>query len=90
MEAEQVDQEKSKEMEKDHENHISVSINGHPFSLLPGSTVQTCITAYATVKAIRVVSAVFINSIFIPKDEHCATLVKEGDHVNVISFLGGG
>jgi thiamine biosynthesis protein ThiS len=88
MEAKPEDQEKSKE--KDHETQISVSINGHPFSLLPGSTLQTCITAYATVKAIRVVSAVFINSVFIPKDEHESTLVKQGDHVNIISFLGGG
>jgi thiamine biosynthesis protein ThiS len=88
MESKQVDQAKLQHI--DQEKRMSVSINGHQFFLLPGSTLQTCIKEYATVKAIRVVSAVFVNATFIPKDEHASTLIKHGDQVNIISFLGGG
>jgi sulfur carrier protein len=66
---------------------IAIELNGEPYSL-DAPTAVSLLLAELKLKPTRV--AVEINRAVIPKAEYERTVINEGDHVEVINFVGGG
>jgi sulfur carrier protein len=66
---------------------IEIELNGEPYSLDAPLPVSSLLTELK-LKPNRV--AVEINRAVIPKAEYDRTIVQNGDHVEVINFVGGG
>ncbi|HLL23010.1 MAG TPA: sulfur carrier protein ThiS [Kofleriaceae bacterium] len=66
---------------------ISVVINGQPRDVNVGTTVATLV-ADLGLGARRV--AVERNRNVVPRAEHATTVLTEGDHLEVVTFVGGG
>jgi sulfur carrier protein len=66
---------------------ITIELNGEPYSVDAG-TVVTRLLEELKLKPNRV--AVEINQAVVPKAEYQRTTISEGDHVEVINFVGGG
>jgi len=66
---------------------ISIELNGEPYSVEAG-TVVVSLLEELKLKPKRV--AVEINQTVVPKAEYERTALREGDHVEVINFVGGG
>lgn len=66
---------------------ITIELNGEPYSLEPATPVARLL-AELKLKPNRV--AVEINQAVVAKAEYERTIIQEGDHVEVINFVGGG
>jgi thiamine biosynthesis protein ThiS len=66
---------------------IAIELNGEPYSL-DAPTAVTRLLAELKLKPNRV--AVEINQAVVAKAEYERTIINEGDHVEVINFVGGG
>jgi sulfur carrier protein len=66
---------------------ITIELNGEPYSVEAG-TVVVSLLEELKLKPKRV--AVEINQTVVPKADYECTALREGDHVEVINFVGGG
>jgi sulfur carrier protein len=64
-----------------------VQINGQPRDVPEGTTVLGLLELLA-IKATRV--AVEVNAEVVPKARHEATTLTPGDHIEIVTFVGGG
>jgi len=65
----------------------SIILNGDPYPL-PGDMRLTALLERLNMRRGRV--AVEINREIVPKARYDATIVRAGDHVEIINFVGGG
>jgi sulfur carrier protein len=65
----------------------SITLNGDPFPL-PADTPLTALLDRLNMRRGRV--AVEINRRIVPKAQYDATIVRAGDHVEIVNFVGGG
>ena len=65
----------------------SITLNGDPYPL-DGDTPLTALLERLDMRRGRV--AVEINREIVPKADYDATIVRAGDHVEIINFVGGG
>jgi sulfur carrier protein len=66
---------------------ITFQLNGEPYSVDTGTAVARLLEELK-LKPNRV--AVEINQAVVPKAEYARTTINEGDHMEVINFVGGG
>lgn len=66
---------------------MRVEINGEPREIEPGTTVSTLLASLGL--AGRPV-AVERNRTIVPRAEHAATPLAEGDRLELVQFVGGG
>ncbi len=66
---------------------IQIELNGEPYSLDAPAAVSSLLSELK-LKPGRV--AVEINRMVIAKAEYERTIINQGDHVEVINFVGGG
>ena len=66
---------------------MQVKVNGRPADLESGMNLESLITFYR-LKLDQVV--VELNRKVPPKASYAATLLKDGDEVEIVKFLGGG
>ena len=67
--------------------NVTIELNGEPYSIEAGLKVARLLEQLE-LKPKRV--AVEINQKVVPKAEYEHTAINEGDHVEVINFVGGG
>jgi sulfur carrier protein len=65
----------------------SITLNGDPYPL-DGDTPLNSLLEQLKMRRGRV--AVEINREIVPKANYDATIVRAGDHVEIINFVGGG
>ena len=65
----------------------SITLNGDPYPL-DADTPLTSLLERLNMRRGRV--AVEINQEIVPKADYDATIVRAGDHVEIINFVGGG
>ncbi len=65
----------------------SITLNGDPYPL-DADTPLTALLERLNMRRGRV--AVEINREIVPKANYDATIVRAGDHVEIINFVGGG
>lgn len=68
-------------------NEITITVNGEARTLPAGSTVADLVQALALV-ATQV--AVERNKVLVRRAEHAATVLADGDRIEVVTFFGGG
>lgn len=66
---------------------ITIELNGEPYALDAGTPVARLL-AELKLKPNRI--AVEINQAVVAKAEYDHTIINQGDHVEVINFVGGG
>ena len=66
---------------------IQVTINGEPKQLQPDTTIQEMLK---TLNYQNEWLGVAINTAFISKTAHDKTIIKEGDHIDILSPIQGG
>ena len=66
---------------------MRIQLNGEPYDGLETMTVAELLERLGIEQA-RV--AVEVNLNILPKDEYATTALKEGDHIEVVHFIGGG
>jgi sulfur carrier protein len=66
---------------------IAITLNGEPYSL-DGDPRVTALIERLKMRASRV--AVEINREIVPKAKYAETVIKSGDEVEIINFVGGG
>jgi sulfur carrier protein len=66
---------------------VKITLNGDPFTLAPGATI-TDLLAQLDIDPRSV--AVEQNFVVIKRDNYPATVVKEGDQIEIVNFVGGG
>jgi len=66
---------------------MHIQLNGEPFELPDGETVQALL-ARLELTGRRV--AVELNLDIVPRSQHESTALKEGDQVEVVHAIGGG
>jgi thiamine biosynthesis protein ThiS len=66
---------------------IHVSVNGDPIELPAGSTVADLLRSLE-LEAVRV--AVEHNRRVLPRAEHGAAELRDGDQIEIVTFVGGG
>ena len=66
---------------------MKITLNGDPFTLAPGATI-TDLLAQLDIDPRSV--AVEQNFVVIKRDNYPATVVKEGDQIEIVNFVGGG
>jgi len=66
---------------------IQVTVNGEPMALPSGTTVSTLLQKLSLPSA-RV--AVEHNLRVVPRAEHSQLRLSHGDHVEIVTFVGGG
>ena len=64
-----------------------VTINGHSIELKSSITI-TDYLAQNNYKTDRI--AVELNEAILPKDSYASTILKDGDVLEIVSFVGGG
>ena len=64
-----------------------VTINGHSIELKSSNTIAEYL-AQNDYKADRI--AVELNEAILPKDSYASTILKDGDVLEIVSFVGGG
>ena len=67
---------------------LSVSVNGQPRELAAGTTVAALLATLAP--ASKGPCAVEVNREIVPRSQHAARVLAEGDRVEIVSFVGGG
>ena len=65
----------------------SITLNGDPYPL-DGDIALTALLERLNMRRSRV--AVEINHQIVPKTRYDETMVRAGDHVEIINFVGGG
>ncbi|PBQ15815.1 sulfur carrier protein ThiS [Pseudomonas congelans] len=66
---------------------MHIQLNGEPFELPDGETVAALLTRL-DLAGRRV--AVELNQDIVPRSQHVATVLSEGDQVEVVHAIGGG
>lgn len=66
---------------------MQLKINGQDVRLEPGMNLDHLITFYKLKKDMVVVE---VNRVVPPKEAYAATVLKDGDSVEIVKFLGGG
>lgn len=66
---------------------MRIQLNGEPFELPDGATVEALL-AHLELAGRRV--AVELNLDIVPRSQHAATALNEGDQVEVVHAIGGG
>lgn len=66
---------------------MHIQLNGEPFELADGQTVADLI-GRLELTGRRV--AVELNQDIVPRSQHAATALREGDRVEVVHAIGGG
>jgi thiamine biosynthesis protein ThiS len=66
---------------------LKITLNGDPFTFAPGGTITDLLTQLDIDP--RSV-AVEQNFVVIKRDNYPATVVKEGDQIEIVNFVGGG
>ncbi|MEE1865648.1 MULTISPECIES: sulfur carrier protein ThiS [Pseudomonas] len=66
---------------------MRIQLNGEPFELPDGENVEALLTRLDLVGR-RV--AVELNLDIVPRSQHAATALREGDQVEVVHAIGGG
>jgi len=68
-------------------NDFLITVNGEPRSILPGTTVAQLV-AQCNLQPIRV--AVERNEELVPRAQFDRTVLREGDRIEIVTFVGGG
>ncbi len=68
-------------------NVINIMVNGQPQTLAAGSTI---IELLQSIGVRTELVAVEVNLDIVPKQQHAATIIRDGDHVEVVTLVGGG
>jgi len=66
---------------------LNITLNGDPFTLAPGATI-TDLLAQLDIDPRSV--AVEQNFVVIKRVNYPATVLKEGDQIEIVNFVGGG
>lgn len=66
---------------------IQITVNGKPVTLPSPLTIERML---ATVEVPPNYLAVEINAEVVPREEHAARLISDGDQVEVVTLVGGG
>jgi len=66
---------------------MHIQLNGEPYELADGRTVADLLAALELADR-RV--AVELNLDIVPRSQHAATALREGDRVEVVQAIGGG
>jgi thiamine biosynthesis protein ThiS len=66
---------------------ITIQLNGEPYTIEGDSRLTTLIERLK-MKPSRI--AVELNHEVVPKAEHARVVLKDGDHLELINFVGGG
>ncbi|KOO47116.1 sulfur carrier protein ThiS [Priestia koreensis] len=67
---------------------MNVKINGEDVKLHSSiATVHELLTFYEFEKRVVIVE---VNEDILQKDQHNQTILKDGDHIEIVSFVGGG
>ncbi len=66
---------------------IEVTVNGKPVTLESSLTIERLL---ATVAVPPNYLAVELNADVVPRENHAAVLVKDGDEIEVVTLVGGG
>ena len=66
---------------------MEFSINGENFQLPHGATIQDLLEHHK-LQPVRV--AVELNYSIVPKKSYASTVLKAGDKVEIVTFVGGG
>ncbi len=64
-----------------------ITVNGHPRGVAENSSVSDLMAELA-LDARKV--AVELNRTIVPRSEYATTTLREGDAVEIVSFIGGG
>ena len=67
---------------------MEIIVNGKPYTFSPASTLADAVASFTALAQKRVVVAV--NQTIIPKTHYVATMLHEGDAVEIIEAVGGG
>lgn len=66
---------------------MRIQLNGEPYELTEGdSLVELLARLELTGKRV----AVELNLDIVPRSQHAATVLREGDHVEIVHAIGGG
>jgi len=70
---------------------MKITLNGEPLDIAPGTTVAMLVLRLSgeTGRDPRGI-AVERNREIVPKSEHAATVLGEGDQIELVQFVGGG
>ncbi|MEZ5954533.1 MAG: sulfur carrier protein ThiS [Hyphomonas sp.] len=70
---------------------MKITLNGEAADIEPGMTVAMLVARIAdnTGRDVRGV-AVERNREIVPKSEHAATVLEDGDQLEIVQFVGGG
>ncbi len=70
---------------------MKIILNGEPLEIAPGTTVAMLVLRLSgeTGRDPRGI-AVERNREIVPKSEHAATVLGEGDQIELVQFVGGG
>ena len=66
---------------------ITIQLNGEPYTI-EGSAGLAALIEKLKLRPARI--AVEINQAIVPKAEYARTMLKPGDQVEIINFVGGG
>jgi len=66
---------------------VQVTVNGQPRELPDGATIRALLEDLGLAKAI---CAAEVNKQVIPKREHESKALQAGDHVEIVTLVGGG
>ena len=71
--------------------HMKITLNGEAMDIAPGTTVAMLVQRLSgeTGRDPRGI-AVERNLEIVPKSEHAATVLTEGDRIELVQFVGGG
>jgi sulfur carrier protein len=66
---------------------LSIRVNGRPQDVPDGETVAGLLRRLSIVQPLV---AVEVNRIVVPRAQHDATRLRDGDQVEIVQFVGGG
>jgi len=66
---------------------VRININGEARDVPPGTTVAALLELLAVP---RQATAVEVNRLLVPRSEHAARPLAEGDAVEIVTLVGGG
>ena len=66
---------------------LKITVNGQPRQVDPNTTVAALLEA---LKVPRQATAVEVNRQIVPRSQHSARVLAEGDAVEIVTLVGGG
>jgi sulfur carrier protein len=66
---------------------VRINVNGEVRDVPPGTTVAALLELLAVP---RQATAVEVNRLLVPRSEHAARALAEGDAVEIVTLVGGG